>query len=108
MRHHKLKDMVKGWFVGGFTPSVYATQDVEVAVKTYEAGAKEAWHFHKIATEITVIVSGEVSFNGQRFVKGDIVTVEPNEGMEFHALTDTTTVVVKIPGALGDKYTEST
>jgi len=96
--------MVKGWFVGNFEPTLISTNDVEVSVKHYMAGEYEAPHYHKIATEITVIVSGEVEMNGNRYAAGDIVVIEPNESTDFHVLTDTVTTVVKIPGASNDKY----
>lgn len=38
----KLDDMTRGWFVGNFEPSLYITNDVEVAVKQYKAGDFEA------------------------------------------------------------------
>ena len=50
--------MVKGWFVGNFEPSLYKTNEVEVAVKRYTVGDKEDAHFHKIATEFTLILNG--------------------------------------------------
>ena len=100
----RLETMSKGWFVGSFYPSVFSTESVEVGVKYYPAGSKEIWHYHKIATEITVIVSGEVEMNGNKFVKGDIVIIKPGEGVEFKALTDTVTTVVKIPGVTNDKF----
>ena len=56
--------MVKGWFVGRFTPTVLSTNDVEVAVKHYKKGDYESAHYHKIATEVTVIISGRVKMNG--------------------------------------------
>jgi hypothetical protein len=104
MKKHNLKEMSKGWFVGNFLPSVFNTGEVEVAVKEYPADFSEEWHYHKIAMEITVIVSGEVEMNGQRFKKGDIIVISPGEGTDFRALTETVTTVVKIPGASNDKY----
>ena len=104
MRRDTLDAMVRGWFVGNFTPSLYQTNDVEVAVQRYKAGDYETWHYHKIATEINVIVQGEVEMNGQRFGVGDIVVMEPGEGTDFRALTDVVNVVVKLPGANNDKY----
>ncbi|BDI28882.1 hypothetical protein CCAX7_009330 [Capsulimonas corticalis] len=96
--------MVKGWFVGDFEPSLYHTGDVEVAVKHYQAGDAEEWHYHKVATELTVVVSGEVEMAGKRFREGDIVVIEPGEGTAFRAITDAVNVVVKLPGASNDKY----
>jgi quercetin dioxygenase-like cupin family protein len=104
MIKNSLSEMTRGWFVGAFSPSVLFTRDVEVAVKYYKAQDVEQPHFHKVATEITVVLSGTVVMNGQRFVTGDIVTVVPGEVVYFSALEDSSTVVVKIPGVDGDKY----
>jgi quercetin dioxygenase-like cupin family protein len=101
----KLSDMTKGWFVGDFAPTALRTEAAEVAVKSYEAGAKEDWHYHKIATEITLIVSGEVRMNGEAYGAGDIIRIEPGEGTDFEAVTAVTTVVTKVPCVAGDKYT---
>ena len=99
-----LKDMKLGWFVGNFEPSLYKTNDVEIAVKTYSKGDSEERHYHKIATEITVIVSGKVRMNDQILEAGDIVVIAPKESTDFEALEDTVTTVAKLPGANNDKY----
>ena len=104
MKTAKLADMIKGWFVGDFVPTIYKTNDVEVAVKTYKAGDYEQRHYHKIATEITVIVSGIVEMNGNRYGEGDIIVTEPGESTDFLAVTDAVNTVVKIPGETNDKY----
>ena len=96
--------MVKGWFVGNFEPTLINTADVEVAVKEYRCGTSEERHYHKISTEITVIVSGRVRMNGVEYYKGDIIIIEPMESSDFQALEDTVTTVVKYPGATHDKY----
>lgn len=97
--------MVKGWFVGKFTPTVLSTNDVEVAVKRYKKGDYEASHYHKIATEITVIVSGRVRMNNIEYGPNDIIVMEPNESTDFECLEDNTVnVVVKFPGVNNDKY----
>src|SRR5580692_4433212 len=89
---YRLDDMVKGWFVGDFEPTALRTTACEVSVKHYKGGEKEAAHVHKVATELTMIVAG------------DIVVPKPGEATDFEALTDTTTTVVKLPSAKGDKY----
>jgi len=104
MRVFKLADMLKGWFIGNFDPAVFKTSDVEVAVKKYKKGDSESTHHHKIATEITVIVAGEVIMSGHVYKEGDILLIEPNVSTDFLALTDVVTTVVKLPGARNDKY----
>ncbi len=104
MKKADLKDFIKGWFVGNFNPSLIKTNDVEVAVKRYAAGDHEGSHYHKIATEITVIVSGTVEMNGVTYQTDDIIVIEPNDKTDFKCLTDVVTVVIKYPGANNDKY----
>lgn len=104
MKHAKLADMVKGWFVGDFDPVVLRTADVEVAVKHYRAGDREDLHHHRVATELTVIVSGTVRMLDRTWEAGDIVVIEPSEATAFEALTDAVNVVVKLPGAKNDKF----
>ncbi len=105
MKVAKLNDMTKGWFIGNFNPSLLKTNDVEVAVKTYARGDYEEKHYHKIATEYTVIISGRVKMNNIEYGAGDIIVMEPGEATDFECLENgTTNVVVKIPGANNDKY----
>lgn len=104
MKIYKFKDMVRGWFVGNFSPSALVTNAAEVAVREYKAGEAEKTHYHKIATEVTFILEGEAEMNGERFGAGDILVFYPNELTTFKALTDVKNVVVKIPGANNDKY----
>ena len=104
MRLSRLSDMTKGWFVGDFTPSVLKSDAAEVALKSYAAGTTESRHLHRIATEVTLIVSGRARMNETILNPGDIATIEPGEATDFEALTDVTTVVVKTPSVMGDKY----
>lgn len=99
-----LKDMVGGWMVGDFEPTCLKTTACEVACKHYDAGASEAAHVHRIATELTLVAAGRVSMNGRTFTAGDIIVLEPGEVTDFQALERTTTVVVKMPSVGGDKY----
>jgi mannose-6-phosphate isomerase-like protein (cupin superfamily) len=100
----KLQDFTKGWFIGNFSPTLMKTEQFEVAVKKYEAGEKESSHYHKIATEYTLIVSGIAKMNGEHISENDIVTVMPDEEIEFEAVTDVVTVVIKTPSVTGDKF----
>lgn len=105
MKIARIEEMTKGWFIGNFEPSLLKTNAVEVALKKYKKGDYEKAHYHKIATEFTVIVSGKVRMNGKEYIEGDIIVIEPNDSTDFEALEDNTVnVVVKIPGANNDKY----
>ncbi|CAM8660080.1 hypothetical protein MCEMSE6_02939 [Oxalobacteraceae bacterium] len=106
MESAKLEDMVKGWFVGNFHPTAFCTSACEVSVKAYKAGDSEPVHHHKVATEITLILSGRVRMGGKYWETGDIVVLAPGDSTEFEAITDSVNVVVKVPSVAGDKYIE--
>ena len=75
--------------------------------EVYKKGDKELEHFHKISTEITLIISGQAKMMGKVWSEGDIILIEPNESTSFSALTDVLTVVIKFPAAHNDKYFSS-
>lgn len=104
MKNFNLNNFIGGWFIGNFEPTLYSTNNVEVAVKKYKKGQYEKAHFHKIATEFTVIVDGQVEMSNIIYSSGEIIQIDPGVSTDFMALTDVTTVVVKIPGASNDKY----
>ena len=97
MKVDKLKNFTKGWVVGNFEPSLLKTDDFEVAVKYYKAGDYEEKHYHKVATEITIIAEGSVRMNGELYSKGSVITIEPGEATDFKVLHDTITTVIKFP-----------
>ena len=104
MKVNNLSEMVGGWFVGNFEPSILNSCDFEVSVKYYEAGEKEKSHLHKLAIEITVVVEGSIEMCDQVFGKGDIIMLEKGEATSFKAITNAVTVVVKTPSITNDKY----
>ncbi|EMJ5851802.1 cupin domain-containing protein [Klebsiella aerogenes] len=100
----RLDNMIGGWFVGAFQPASYNTSDVEVAVQAFPAGYKGEYHYHRQATEITLLLSGRAWMAGRLLFPGDILTLEPGTPSSFVALEDCRTVVVKHPGVLNDKF----
>src|SRR4051812_45374010 len=106
LERHRLSDFTKGWFVGRFEPTLLATDAVEVAIKNYKAGDHEASHHHKVATELTAVVSGRVRMSGQEIGPGEIIRIAPGQSTDFTALTDVVTVVIKLPCVGGDKYVD--
>jgi quercetin dioxygenase-like cupin family protein len=104
MKEARLSDMVRGWFVGDFEPCIARSMACEVAVKRLAAGDYEEIHHHRVATEITLVVSGRVRMMGKNLEAGDIMLLEPGEATGFAALTDSVCAVVKLPSAHDDKY----
>lgn len=101
---HPLSAFTGGWFVGDFQPTLFTAEAVEVSVKYYKAGDREARHVHRVATEFTVVTAGTVEMNGRRVEAGVVVRVPPGCATDFKALTDACTTVVKLPSVRGDKY----
>jgi quercetin dioxygenase-like cupin family protein len=96
--------MINGWFVGNFFPSAFNTDLCEVAVKKYKKDELNLSHYHKISTEITLVLTGIIQMNDQIFNTGDIIVVSPGEKTTFRSITDSVLVVVKTPGAINDKF----
>ncbi|WP_432519354.1 hypothetical protein [Kineococcus sp. SYSU DK006] len=104
VQHFRLEDMVGGWFVGAFQPTAHHSSAAEVAVKHYRRGETEARHEHRIATEVTLLVSGRALMCGRELEAGDILVLPPFTATGFTALIDCTTVAVKTPSVSGDKH----
>ena len=96
--------MKHGWFIGNFEPFAYQTKDFEVGLGSHKKGDTWDKHYHKISTEITLIISGKVKVNDEIFSKGDIFIIEPNEIVDPLFLEDTQYVVVKTISDINDKY----
>lgn len=104
MKVRKLDEKTRGWFVGNFDNAIYKCEQFEVAVKRYKAGDSEQKHVHKVATELSLVVEGEVIMNGVHHYKDDIIILDPGDATDFKAVVDTIMCVVKIPSVMGDKY----
>lgn len=104
MRTYRLNKMERGWFIGNFPKAVYKTDKFEASLKIEKKGDKVKEHYHKIATEITVVVDGRVRFKNKVFKKGDIIVLAPGERCDFEVLKDAVTAVIKIPAVKKDKY----
>ena len=107
MKVFKEENFFKGWTIGNFEPSLFKTDDFECSLKRYVEGDYEESHHHKIATEITHIVTGRVLMNGAEYRSGDIILIEPGESTDFKVLAPTITMVVKVPCVKNDKYRDA-
>tara|TARA_R110000822_G_scaffold13216_1_gene47072 strand:- start:2292 stop:2615 length:324 start_codon:yes stop_codon:yes gene_type:complete len=99
-----IDDMVGGWFIGDFEPSILKTKDFEVGVLSHKKGEDWPTHYHKEITEYNVLVSGKMIIAGETLSSGDIFVIAPNEIADPEFLEDCTVVVVKTPSVIGDKY----
>jgi hypothetical protein len=104
MNIYKLSDMVNGWFIGNFEPSVIKTTEFEVGCHFYKKGTKTINHIHKFSIEINLIVTGKIQINEIVLEAGSIFIFGKGEesGLpEF--LDDTILSIIKIPSCLNDK-----
>jgi hypothetical protein len=98
-----ISEFTKGWFIGDFEPTMFKTSDFEVGVKFFLKGDTEPLHKQIVATEFTVVVSGEIQMNGKKFVKGQIIRIDPEEPADFLALTDGSLLCLKTPSIPTDR-----
>jgi mannose-6-phosphate isomerase-like protein (cupin superfamily) len=103
MKKYVLNEMVGGWFIGNFEPSVYNSKDFEVCLKRYKKGDKEAAHFQHTATEYTLVVSGRIRLGERHFGENEIIEIPPLEIADFESLTDSIVVAIKTPSNPSDK-----
>jgi hypothetical protein len=104
MTTYRIEDFFKGWFVGDFENSVLRTSNFELALAERKRGQVDAQHFHKVATEWTVIISGAVRVHGRLFTEGDIFRIDPGEVSDPEILEDSRMIILKVPSVPGDKY----
>lgn len=100
----KFSQMEKGWFIGDFLPTAFKTKDFEVSYKIHPAG--EIWdtHYHKVATEINLLIKGEMKICGKELTSGDIFIIYPMEISEPKFYTDCEIICVKTPSVKSDKF----
>lgn len=103
MKTFKIEDFTKGWIIGDFYPVIVKSKDFEMGMKFFNAGDAEPAHFQVIATEITLIASGEVTINGVNFSSGDVIMIEPGEVADFKSRTKSTVFCIKFPSLPDDK-----
>lgn len=104
MKKFKLSNFTKGWIIGDFEPALVRTGKFEFGIKVYRQGDKDNKHFHKVADEFTVIISGKFKVNGEICQNGEIIWFQPYDISDFECLEEGSTVIIKVPSVKGDKY----
>jgi quercetin dioxygenase-like cupin family protein len=100
----KIKDYVRGWFIGNFEPSLLKTDQFEVGLLTHKKGEEWAAHYHKESVEYNVLVSGKMIVQEKELNSGDVFVFEKGEVADPIFLEDCTLVVVKVPSIPSDKF----
>jgi hypothetical protein len=104
MQRYKLSECgARGWFIGDFDGAVHRTKDFEVTYQKNPRG-QTASHIHKLAYEITLVISGRQICNGQMFEAGDICVLEPGDISQIEYLEETEVVTIKTPSVPSDKH----
>lgn len=104
METYRIEDFYRGWFIGNFNPSIHKTDQFEIGLLSHKKD--EVWpsHYHKIATEFNLLVSGVMTLNDVQIKPGDIFVISPGEVADPKFLEDCKILVVKTPSIPGDKY----
>lgn len=104
MEIRRIEEFTRGWFIGNFDPSILKTDKFEVGLLSHKAG--EVWpkHYHKVATEYNVLISGKMIIQGKELVSGDVFVFNPGDIADPIFLEDCSVLVVKVPSIIGDKY----
>jgi quercetin dioxygenase-like cupin family protein len=100
---NNISEFTKGWIIGNFDPSLIKMREIEIGVKFFKKGEVELLHMQIVATEITIVIDGQIEMNGNRFSSGQVITIPPGEPADFLAITDGTLVCVKTPSIPEDK-----
>lgn len=103
MKISNIKEFTRGWFIGNFKPAVHTTSDFEICLKTFSAGEEEPDAIQQVATEITLVVSGQIAINDRRLTAGDICFLAPGEIANFTAIQDSVVIGIKFPSIPNDK-----
>jgi quercetin dioxygenase-like cupin family protein len=103
MKVLKIEEMKGGWFAGNFDPAAFKTKDFEVGYTIHKKGDFWPKHTHKIITEITLLIKGQMLLQNTLLESGDIFVLEPDEVADPIFLEDCHVIVIKTPSIPGDK-----
>jgi ribulose-bisphosphate carboxylase large chain len=98
-----IENMLRGWFIGDFEPSILRTNKFEVGLLTHKAGEKWPYHIHDHVTEYNYIVSGKMIINDKYYFTDDMFMFEPGHPAVPIFLEDCVVVCIKTPSIPSDK-----
>ena len=104
MKIYKLVNMVRGWFIGDFEPSVLKTKDFEVGLLTHKKDEKWPIHYHKETVEYNVLIEGAMRVQNTNIQPGEIFVFDKGEIADPIFLDDCRILCIKVPSIPTDKY----
>ena len=103
MKVSRIEDTEKGWFIGNFPKTAFKSKDFEVSWRIHPAGESWDLHYQENATEINLLISGEMVLNGVRLSSGDVFILDPYEITDVKFIKECSVVCVKTPSIPYDK-----
>ena len=99
-----LCDYTRGWLIGNFIPSIEKNMDYEVGYLRHTKNSFWSYHYHKVATEINILVKGKMIINNITYEQNDIFIINKNVISCPIFLDDCEIICIKNPSIPGDKY----
>jgi CTP:phosphocholine cytidylyltransferase-like protein len=103
MKTSHLNDMIRGWLIGDFEPSIYRTKDFEIGYLSHPKGQVWAPHVHNKADEINVLIKGKMRINNEDIEEKEIFIVKKGMLTSSIFLEDCEILCIKIPSLPHDK-----
>jgi hypothetical protein len=103
MKVSRIEDTFKGWFIGDFPKAAFQSKDFEVSWRIHPAGEEWDLHYQEKATEINLLISGNMVLNNVELKSGDVFILYPYEVTDVKFISDCSVVCVKTPSLPNDK-----
>jgi translation initiation factor IF-1 len=104
MKVDRIENFLNGWFVGSFTPTTYDTTKFEVAYKKHKKDEIYDCHYHKVGTEINLLIRGKMSIQDVELNDGDIFILQPYEISNPVFFSDCEVLVIRNISGIKDKF----
>ena len=95
-----------GWFVGKFNPALIKSEEFEFGYKRIAKNTKPDYHYHKLKTEYTILIEGEIYCESTSTLIKPIscIKMNPNEKNDQFFTKDSLILIINSPSVMNDKY----
>ena len=90
--------------VDEFKPSFFKSSLYEIEILKYKLGEKHIFYYHKISSEINLLLKGKMKINGCNIYTTQIFIYEPKQIICREFLEDCEILCIKIPSINDDNY----